>query len=153
MANNPKQNYFTRNIQSYGTEDFLAHKNSSDFEYDGVTIMRELAMGRIDLELQGHFFLDKRFLDALINVASVQMSKYSILSNGMHCYQAWCQCNGAPFDEAHIEVLNRTDASAQVFKIIYDGLSMLRDTEDFKYLKLLTNQLVSNNTLKRAIQK
>lgn len=72
-----KSNYFENNIQKYGV-DFLDYKSAEEIQRDAKFIFRDMVYGNINYEKHGMYFMESRFLEQLIIVASIDARKHAV---------------------------------------------------------------------------
>ena len=148
MAND--YNYFTQNIQRMG-EEFLMLKNSKDFQREAPNIFRQLARRQIDLEMYGHFFLEKQFLESCINVANEQILMNKAISIGLGYYvDSMTYMNGG-VDPYFLTILKMYRDKCEAYTIIHQHLCLLRDSGNINYIKSLASVLTTNRTLGNAL--
>lgn len=130
-----RPSYFQQNVQRFGPN-FLDLKNAEQMQKDAVKVFRDIAMGNINLNNDGEFFLNQQFLACCIKEAEAILNTHIVHCNG--CSALIYAGQGNDFVSA---VLEKDQRSAQAYKILYDGLCALSATGDLNYLSMLTNNL------------
>ena len=130
-----RPSYFQQNVQRFGTN-FLETKNAEQMQRDAVKVFRDIAMGNINMETDGAYFLHPQFLASCIKEAQSMLNIHIV-----HCNGGTALIYAGQADEMVRSVLERDQRSAQAYKILYDGLCALSATGDLNYLSVLTNNL------------
>lgn len=147
-----KPNYFSTNINRFG-ESFLDMKNSRDIQNDAPRIFRELARKNINLEVYGHFFLDKHFLENLIEVAKNKVIFHNTSFQTMNYAISVMNMNRQPIDQNIIDVAYTHKNIADTYNVIYYYLKMIENSNRTNIIPLynLSDVLYRNATYKNSI--
>jgi len=130
-----RPSYFQQNVQRFGPN-FLDQKNAEQMQKDAVKVFRDIAMGNIDIEKDGIFFMNQQFLVCCIREAEVILNTHIV-----HCSGVSSLIYAGQGNEFVSAVLEKDQRSAQAYKILYDGLCALSSTGNLDYLAMLTNNL------------
>ena len=157
MGNNnqnkkPRPNYFSNNINKSG-ECFLDFKKAGDIQNDAPRIFRELARRSINLEVYGHYFLEKHFLENLIEVAKNKTIFHNITFQTMNYSINIMNMNGQLVDQDTINVAYTHKNICEVYNIIYYHLDIIYRSgmTDLKPLYVLCDILSRNPIYKNSI--
>lgn len=138
--NKNQNNFFSQNIRKNG-ENFLDLKNSKTMQRDAPRIFREIARGNIDLLKYGHYFLDMQFLESLIVTANNEFIFHNISYAGVMNLIASATMHREQVDVAVTQVLETHKRRAEAYNIIFNYLTMLKNTRDLNYIYALANNL------------
>lgn len=130
-----RPSYFQQNVQRFGPN-FLDMKNAEQMQRDAIKIFRDIAMGNINIETDGVYFMNQQLLTCLIKEAQSALNVHII-----HCNGATALLYTGQNDPSVRAVLESDQRSAQAYKILYDGLCALAATGDLNYLLVMTNNL------------
>lgn len=120
----PKSNYFSTNINKFG-EAFLDLKNSRDIQNDAPRIFRELARRSINLEVYGHYFLEKHFLDNLLDVAKKKTIFHNTTYQTMQYAVNVMYMNGQLVEQNIVNVMTTHKNIAETYNVIYYYLGLI----------------------------
>ncbi|MGL5751126.1 MAG: hypothetical protein ACRCXT_11400 [Paraclostridium sp.] len=144
MKNNKKgnqqNNYFTKNIRDRG-EDFLFYKTAKDLEFDAMSVFRDIARGKVDLNKFGGYFLNTQFLDSLIKVSYEKYCTHQISYNGVSMLINSYASMGQSPDMMVLTVNENHKRLAEAYLIIYNTLMYIKNTNDVTNLYILPNNL------------
>ena len=128
-----RSNFFDRMIQNNGP-DFLASVNSETLRRSAKSLFRDIAFGSIDKNKCGQYFLDKRFMDVMINEAMASHRYYMLHVQSLNNLAAM---DPRYNDEFFQMTLNRDSSSATAYMHIYQGLLNLAATQNLSYLDMI----------------
>jgi hypothetical protein len=132
----PMNNFFTKAIERYG-ENFVIHMNAMDMRNGAISLFRDLAKGKIDVEKHGHYFLNEQLVDNFILEAQAKLMFHSINFNALNWYMANAKDNSDPLQAT----LNQNKNCMIAYDIIVNHLVCIKSTQNINYLYAMMHNL------------
>lgn len=135
--NRRENNFFTRNIERFGDK-FLEHINANDVQNASISIFRELAKGRVNIDKYGHYFTYNQLLDPCIESARIKLTLYSISYRGVSLLSM--DPNSATTPEV-VSVMDYHKKCFEAYTIILQQLNNIKIDKDVSHLYVMINAL------------
>jgi hypothetical protein len=133
-----KPSYFKQNIQRNG-ENFLDRMNADVMQRESIRAIRDLARGNVNIENEGHFFLNRQFLE---NCLIAINSKYTLHCINFNAVNALVVADPSKLNDVNTQmVLNYDQRSMIAYGIVLEGLNAIQATGDLNYLYTTVNKL------------
>lgn len=125
-----QNNFFTSMNQKYQRSDFLIMLKPEQIQkYAKDRIFKEMVQGKIDYTIFGFYYNDSKFLENLLIAAQDELINNSIIRDALGFYN-----NSFPGNQNIINLLTRYDNLAQVYHVLFDKLSAVKNTGNVGYL-------------------
>lgn len=142
-SNNNKRtrpSYFDKQIQQYGSEDFLKHKNPNELRRESRQIFQDLARGNINILKHGKYFCNDQLLKTLIDTAQVQYRNYGYR---VRAFDALLASDAMAHQDENLRTVYANDKRKfEAYMCMYNGLCQFYYSGgNTQLLVILTGQL------------
>lgn len=133
-------NFFSQMRNQYG-ENFLNFIDSRSLQLKCLQIFRQMARGQINVQEEGHYFLDPKLLGACIISVGNKKEFYEISSAGVAALDEKIRSMGQSPDATVAAVLDYHTRASEGYNLINNTLMILNQTRDLSVLLTLVANL------------
>lgn len=133
MAKNNQKNFITQQIQQQQDGIWIDNINPDIIQRNAKRIVKEIVNNKYNYEQIGHYFLDLKFLDNLIEGIKYELEINTLYFNAVSYYKNICP--GYPHLIIH---LNHLSALCTVYQTVLDRLYMVEEYQNIGYLSDLS---------------